>query len=223
MDQPGMRDSVSVTRAPPSVAQWVAEVHKPPHHGKVQSLRGGCKALVNATLNLAESGLLLSNACVLDSLLSQYESKHIRQALTEDFTPIFGQCEREVIRTKSSAALERKFAVINLRQRSGFQDHRPEFHFSCRFQRTGSGCPPELLLEVFVPAAEASFFNQDYLQVVSGDPSHGPAFPAFYASSVSLAFEVHQASCFNLRLIIRRAKLCSGPAGTSPRDSSSSV
>ncbi|KAG5447284.1 Heat shock cognate 71 kDa protein [Clonorchis sinensis] len=32
MDQPGMRDSVSVTRAPPSTAQWVAEVHKPPHH-----------------------------------------------------------------------------------------------------------------------------------------------------------------------------------------------
>ncbi|GAA49674.1 hypothetical protein CLF_108887, partial [Clonorchis sinensis] len=41
MDQPGMRDSVSVTRAPPSIAQWVAEVHKPPHHGKVQSLRDG--------------------------------------------------------------------------------------------------------------------------------------------------------------------------------------
>ncbi|KER23720.1 hypothetical protein T265_08446 [Opisthorchis viverrini] len=41
IDQPGMRDSVSVARTPPSIAQWVAEVHKPPHHDKVQSLRDG--------------------------------------------------------------------------------------------------------------------------------------------------------------------------------------
>ncbi|KER32052.1 hypothetical protein T265_01829 [Opisthorchis viverrini] len=37
MDQPGMRNCVA--RTPPSIAQWVAEVHKPPHHGKVESLR----------------------------------------------------------------------------------------------------------------------------------------------------------------------------------------
>ncbi|KAG5447306.1 hypothetical protein CSKR_110153 [Clonorchis sinensis] len=44
----------------------------------------------------------------------------IRQALTEDFTPIF-----EVIRTRSSVALERLYAVINLRGRRGFYIHRP--------------------------------------------------------------------------------------------------
>ncbi|KER23587.1 hypothetical protein T265_08577 [Opisthorchis viverrini] len=43
IDQPGMRDSVSVARTPPSIAQWVAEAHKPPHHDKVQSLRDGAK------------------------------------------------------------------------------------------------------------------------------------------------------------------------------------
>ncbi|KAG5454191.1 hypothetical protein CSKR_111153, partial [Clonorchis sinensis] len=41
IDQPGMRDSVSVAETLPSIAQWVAEVRKPPHHGKVQSLRDG--------------------------------------------------------------------------------------------------------------------------------------------------------------------------------------
>ncbi|KAG5447051.1 hypothetical protein CSKR_108900 [Clonorchis sinensis] len=55
MDQPGMRDSVSVTRAPPSIAQWVAEVHKPPHHGKVQSLRDA----VNVALTVSFEPLLL--------------------------------------------------------------------------------------------------------------------------------------------------------------------
>ncbi|KAG5448834.1 hypothetical protein CSKR_103516, partial [Clonorchis sinensis] len=39
IDQPGMRGSVSVAGTPPSIAQWVAEVRKPPHHGKVQSFR----------------------------------------------------------------------------------------------------------------------------------------------------------------------------------------
>ncbi|KAG5446645.1 hypothetical protein CSKR_108303 [Clonorchis sinensis] len=39
IDQPGMRDSVSVAGTLPSTAHWVAEVRKPPHHGKVQSLR----------------------------------------------------------------------------------------------------------------------------------------------------------------------------------------
>ncbi|KER20312.1 hypothetical protein T265_11119 [Opisthorchis viverrini] len=33
IDQPGMRDSVSIVQTPPSIAQWVAEVHTPPHHG----------------------------------------------------------------------------------------------------------------------------------------------------------------------------------------------
>ncbi|KAG5449361.1 hypothetical protein CSKR_101194 [Clonorchis sinensis] len=41
IDQPGMRDSVSVAGTFTSIAQWVAEVRKPPHHGKVQSLRDG--------------------------------------------------------------------------------------------------------------------------------------------------------------------------------------
>ncbi|GAA53491.1 hypothetical protein CLF_110358 [Clonorchis sinensis] len=33
IDQPGMRDSLGVAQTPSSIAQWVAEVHKPPHHG----------------------------------------------------------------------------------------------------------------------------------------------------------------------------------------------
>ncbi|KAG5441216.1 hypothetical protein CSKR_102430 [Clonorchis sinensis] len=41
IDQLGMRDSVSVAGTLPSIAQWVTEVRKPPHHGKVQSLRDG--------------------------------------------------------------------------------------------------------------------------------------------------------------------------------------
>ena len=40
IDQPGMRGSMGGTTSPSSIAQWVREVHKPPHHGKVQSLRG---------------------------------------------------------------------------------------------------------------------------------------------------------------------------------------
>ncbi|KAG5446973.1 hypothetical protein CSKR_200354 [Clonorchis sinensis] len=36
-----MRDSVNVAGTLPSIAQWVAEVRKPPRHGKVQSLRDG--------------------------------------------------------------------------------------------------------------------------------------------------------------------------------------
>ncbi|KAG5444463.1 hypothetical protein CSKR_101861 [Clonorchis sinensis] len=38
IDQPGMRDSVSVAGTLPSIAQWVAEVRKPPHHASVESL-----------------------------------------------------------------------------------------------------------------------------------------------------------------------------------------
>ncbi|KER23739.1 hypothetical protein T265_08430 [Opisthorchis viverrini] len=45
MDQPGMRDCVSIVRKLPSIVQWVTEVHKPPHHGKVQFLRDGREAL----------------------------------------------------------------------------------------------------------------------------------------------------------------------------------
>ncbi|KAG5453908.1 hypothetical protein CSKR_111430 [Clonorchis sinensis] len=41
IDQLGMRDSVSVAGTLPRIVQWVAEVRKPPHHGKVQSLRDG--------------------------------------------------------------------------------------------------------------------------------------------------------------------------------------
>ncbi|KAG5446839.1 hypothetical protein CSKR_112407 [Clonorchis sinensis] len=43
IDQPGMRDSVSVAGTPPRIAQWVTEIHKPSHHGKVQSLRNGAR------------------------------------------------------------------------------------------------------------------------------------------------------------------------------------
>ncbi|KAG5449157.1 hypothetical protein CSKR_104741 [Clonorchis sinensis] len=32
IDQPGMRDSVGVAGTLPSIAQWVAEVRKPPYH-----------------------------------------------------------------------------------------------------------------------------------------------------------------------------------------------
>ncbi|KAG5446624.1 hypothetical protein CSKR_112416 [Clonorchis sinensis] len=39
IDQPGMRDSVSVAGTPPSIAQWIAEMRKPSHPGRVQSLR----------------------------------------------------------------------------------------------------------------------------------------------------------------------------------------
>ncbi|KAG5443411.1 hypothetical protein CSKR_109938 [Clonorchis sinensis] len=46
IDQPGMRDSVSVAGTLPSIAQWIAEVRKPPHHGKVLSLREGTLGLL---------------------------------------------------------------------------------------------------------------------------------------------------------------------------------
>ncbi|KAG5446366.1 hypothetical protein CSKR_113691 [Clonorchis sinensis] len=39
IDQPGMRDTLSVAGTPSSIAQWVAEVRKPSHRGKDQSLR----------------------------------------------------------------------------------------------------------------------------------------------------------------------------------------
>ncbi|KAG5452358.1 hypothetical protein CSKR_105216 [Clonorchis sinensis] len=41
IEQPDMRDSVSVAGTPTSIAQWVAQVRKPSHHDKVQSLRDG--------------------------------------------------------------------------------------------------------------------------------------------------------------------------------------
>ncbi|KER32196.1 hypothetical protein T265_01631 [Opisthorchis viverrini] len=40
IDQPGMRDSVCRGTLS-SIAQWIAEMRKPSHHGKVQSLRDG--------------------------------------------------------------------------------------------------------------------------------------------------------------------------------------
>ncbi|KER27484.1 hypothetical protein T265_05450 [Opisthorchis viverrini] len=43
IDQPDMRDSVSVTGTFPSITQWIAEVREPSHHGKVQSLRDSTK------------------------------------------------------------------------------------------------------------------------------------------------------------------------------------
>ncbi|KER28898.1 LOW QUALITY PROTEIN: hypothetical protein T265_13493, partial [Opisthorchis viverrini] len=39
IDQPGIGDSCRGTLS--SIAQWIAEVRKPSHHGKVQSLRDG--------------------------------------------------------------------------------------------------------------------------------------------------------------------------------------
>ncbi|KER20085.1 hypothetical protein T265_11282 [Opisthorchis viverrini] len=69
IDQPGTRDSVSVARTPPSIAQWVAEVHKPPHYDKVQSLLDGplgSLALDTSTLqttaHTSRAGLLNSSA-----------------------------------------------------------------------------------------------------------------------------------------------------------------
>ncbi|KAG5443242.1 hypothetical protein CSKR_111060 [Clonorchis sinensis] len=47
IDQLGMRDSVSV-----SIAQWVAEVCKPSHHGKVQYLRDGCRVYTTSSKDI---------------------------------------------------------------------------------------------------------------------------------------------------------------------------
>ncbi|GAA57609.1 geranylgeranyl transferase type-1 subunit beta [Clonorchis sinensis] len=66
-----------------------------------------------------------------DSLLFPNADKQIRQALTENFTPDFGQCSWEVIRTRNPVALERTYAVINLRGRWRSQVHRPGFYVNC--------------------------------------------------------------------------------------------
>ncbi|KAG5444823.1 hypothetical protein CSKR_105940 [Clonorchis sinensis] len=55
-------------------------------------------------------------------------------ALAEDFTPIFEQCGWEVMRTRSSVAFERTYAVTNLRVHRGFHVHRPGFYFICSLQ-----------------------------------------------------------------------------------------
>ena len=55
-DQPGMRGFVGDIRSPSSIAQWVMEVLKPSHHGKVQSLRDGKREMENTTAKLGSVG-----------------------------------------------------------------------------------------------------------------------------------------------------------------------
>ncbi|GAA55473.1 tyrosine 3-monooxygenase [Clonorchis sinensis] len=69
-----------------------------------------------------------------DRRLFPNASKQIRQALTEDFTPIFAQCGWEVLRTRSSVALKRKYAVINARGHRRFHVHHPRFYVTYGLQ-----------------------------------------------------------------------------------------
>ncbi|KER19326.1 hypothetical protein T265_11869 [Opisthorchis viverrini] len=49
----------SFSKATRNIAQWVAEVHKPPHHGRVQPLRDGITINDNKTVTASKAICLL--------------------------------------------------------------------------------------------------------------------------------------------------------------------